>query len=90
MKKKPPKQAFSDRVRMVVAAIPKGSTLTYQEVAQKAGSPRAYRAVGSVLRQNYDLKVPCHRVIKSDGSMGDYNRGGGVAKRRILESEGAL
>lgn len=84
------KQKFSDRVRAIVAAIPKGKTLTYQEVANKAGSPRAYRAVGSVLRQNYDPKIPCHRVIKSDGGMGDYNRGGADAKRKILETEGAL
>ncbi len=70
--------------------IPKGKTLTYKEVARIAGSPNAYRAVGSILKTNYDSKIPCHRVVKSDGSLGNYNRGGNEAKMKILKSEGAL
>ena len=63
--------------------------MTYAEVAQAAGSPRAFRAVGAVMKQNYDPAVPCHRVIRSDGTLGEYNRGGREAKKRLLESEGA-
>lgn len=65
--------------------------MSYQEVAEAAGSPRAYRAVGSIMRQNLDPSVPCHRVIKSDGSLGQYNRAGGTKlKEKILREEGAL
>jgi len=67
--------SFKEKVFAVVKKIPKGKTLTYKEVARRAGSPRAYRAVGNVLHQNYDPKIPCHRVIRSDGNPGGYNRG---------------
>lgn len=62
-------------------------TLTYKEVAERAGSPGAYRAVGTILGENYDSEIPCHRVIRSDGSPGEYNRGMEM-KRKILEREG--
>ena len=80
---------FKEKVYSVVAKIPRGKTLTYKEVAKRAGSPRAFRAVGNILNQNYDPKVPCHRVIRSDGDTGDF-RGGRAAKRRILMKEGAI
>jgi methylated-DNA-[protein]-cysteine S-methyltransferase len=83
-------QTFAERVRVIVRAIPKGKTLTYREVATKAGNPRAARAVGAVMRANYDPTVPCHRVVKSDGTLGNYNRGGSIVKRRLLVHEGAL
>jgi methylated-DNA-[protein]-cysteine S-methyltransferase len=67
--------SFRDRVREVVRAIPLGETRTYKEVACLAGNPRAARAVGAVLKTNYDPDIPCHRVVKSDGSLGGYNRG---------------
>lgn len=67
--------SFRERVKTVVGAIPRGGTLSYREVARRAGSPRAWRAVGNILRKNYDLAVPCHRVIRSDGAPGGYNRG---------------
>jgi O-6-methylguanine DNA methyltransferase len=70
-----PKFSFSEKVYSVVAKIPKGETLTYKEVAARAGSPRAFRAVGNILNKNYDPKIPCHRVIRSDGTIGGYNRG---------------
>lgn len=73
----------------VVAAIPEGRTLTYKEVAQMAGSPKAYRAVGNILNKNFDPAIPCHRVIRSDGAGGGYNRGS-ENKIEILEREGAL
>lgn len=73
----------------VVEHIPKGKTLSYGEVADLAGSPSAYRAVGTILSKNFNPKIPCHRVIRSDGSLGDYNRG--IAKKKaLLQKEGAI
>ena len=72
----------------VVKQIPKGEVLTYREVAQLAGRPRAYRAVGTILSKNYDPTIPCHRVIRSDGKIGNYNRGGRNQKIDILKKEG--
>lgn len=78
---------FADKVRIIVRAIPKGTTMTYKEVAAKAGNPKAARAVGAIMRANYRDDIPCHRVIKTDGSLGHYNRGGAVRKRELLEAE---
>ena len=64
--------------------------MTYKQVATKAGNPNAARAVGAIMRTNYDPTVPCHRVIHSSGMIGNYNRGGPSRKREILMSEGAL
>lgn len=80
--------SFADRVRNVVRQIPKGETRSYGEVARAAGYPGAARAVGSVMKHNVDPSVPCHRVIRADGSPGDYNRGGEEAKRSLLRAEG--
>ncbi len=85
-----PSQTFEQKVKAIVAKIPKGKTMTYKEVAAKAGSPNAARAVGSVMKANYDPNVPCHRVIRSDGMVGEYNRGGSAEKARKLRAEGAL
>ncbi len=82
-------QTFSEKVLEVVKKIPKGKTLSYKEVAQKAGSPKAFRAVGSILKKNYLPEIPCHRVIKSSGEAGEYNRGK-QNKINILRKEGAL
>lgn len=81
---------FTKQVQYVVQNIPKGSTMTYAEVAAKAGSPGASRAVGSIMAKNFDPTIPCHRVIRSDGKVGSYNRGGPAAKRKLLKGEGAL
>ena len=81
---------FAARVREVVRNISKGETLSYMEVARLAGSPRAARAVGTMMKNNYDSTVPCHRVIRSDGTFGEYNRGGPTAKRTLLKTEGVL
>lgn len=81
---------FREKVLAVVKKIPKGNVLTYAEVAKRAGNPKAARAVGSFMRQNYDLKVPCHRVIRSDGKIGNYNRGGTAKKTAFLKKEGAI
>ncbi len=83
-------QKFSDRVREVVRQIPKGETRSYKEVAYAAGRPGAARAVGTIMKNNYDPTVPCHRVVRSDGKIGDYNRGGAEKKRALLRAEGAL
>lgn len=82
-------KAFADKVRDITRRIPKGKTMTYAEVARRAGSPRAARAVGTILSKNFDPKIPCHRVIGSDGKMHGYNRGI-ENKARILKAEGAL
>lgn len=79
---------FTDQVYKVVSKIPSGSTLTYKEVAKLAGSPKAFRAVGNILNKNYNPDIPCHRVIKSDGTLGGYNRGA-EQKERLLNQESA-
>lgn len=82
--------AFQQKVLKVVAKIPKGQTLTYKEVARRAGSPNAYRAVGNILSKNRDYaKIPCYRVIRSDGQIGNSNRGKWW-KKMILRKEGAI
>ena len=73
---------FSRKVFEVVRKIPRGMTATYKEVAVLAGRPRAWRAVGNILNKNFNLKIPCHRVICSDGKIGGYNRG--VLKKKLL------
>ena len=80
---------FKTRVREVVRSIPVGTTLSYKEVAHLAGSPRAFRAVGTIMSQNHDPSVPCHRVICSNGSLGGYN-GGADKKRALLDAERLL
>jgi methylated-DNA-[protein]-cysteine S-methyltransferase len=83
-------KSFADKVRDVVRKIPSGKTMTYKQVAAKAGNPNAARAVGAVMRTNFLPDVPCHRVIRSDGKIGEYNRGGSQRKREILVQEGAF
>lgn len=80
-------KTFTEKVYDLVRKIPKGKTMTYKQVAQKIGHPNSSRAVGTVLSKNYDPKIPCHRVIRSDGKMGGYNRGGILAKQKILTKE---
>ena len=80
---------FTERVYDITRNIPKGKVMTYKEVALAAGSPLAFRAVGSILAKNYDPAIPCHRVIGSDGKMHGYNRGIDN-KLKILKAEGAF
>lgn len=77
---------FTARVLRLVSRIPAGHVLTYKKVARLAGSRRAYRAVGNILSRNHDPLVPCHRVVRSDGTVGGYNRGARL-KIKLLESE---
>ena len=81
---------FTESVHKVVKAIPRGFVMTYKDVAEKAGNPKAARAVANLMAKNYNLEIPCHRVIRSDGGLGGYNRGGLDAKRAILETEGYI
>ena len=82
---------FRERVLAVVRKIPKGKTLSYTEVAVRAGHPGAARAVGAIMAANTDKTVPCHRVIRSDGTLGGYNGlRGASSKAELLKREGAL
>ena len=82
--------AFQEKVLEVVSKIAKGSVMSYQEVAHQAGFPRAYRAVGTLMAHNKNPAIPCHRVIRSDGVIGSYNRGGVERKKNLLKSEGVV
>lgn len=79
-------RVFRQKVLAVIREIPRGKVLTYKEVARRAGSPKAWRAVGNILNKNYDTNIPCHRVIRCDGKYGGYNRGEDL-KRKLLEAE---
>lgn len=83
-------KTFTEKVHEVVKGIPKGKVLTYGEVARKAGNAKAVRAVGTIMSKNFNPDIPCHRVIRADGGVGQYNRGGEEAKKRILREEGYL
>ncbi len=83
-------RTFTEKVYEITKKIPKGSVLTYKEVAKLAGNPKAIRAVGTILSKNFNPEIPCHRVIRSDGKMGGYNRGGINKKLAILKKEGVL
>lgn len=80
---------FKERVHAVVRSIPEGKTMSYGQVAEAAGSPKASRSVGSLMARNYDPAIPCHRVVRSDGTPGNYNRGGPERKAEILREEAA-
>ena len=72
--------------------IPAGKTNTYKEIAIAIGRPKSFRAVANACAQNpYAPEVPCHRVIRSDGSLGGYSADGGVKrKRELLDMESKL
>lgn len=78
---------FSKKVYAVVAKIPRGETMTYKQVATKAGKPGAARAVGTLMARNFNPDIPCHRVVRSDGKVGDYNRGGPSRKMELILEE---
>ncbi|MCK6161515.1 MAG: methylated-DNA--[protein]-cysteine S-methyltransferase [Corynebacterium striatum] len=78
---------FRQRVQRLLTDIPYGATTTYAQLADAAANPKAVRAVGSACARNpVPIIVPCHRVLRSDGSLGGY-RGGVEAKRFLLELE---
>src|SRR5687767_7918538 len=80
---------FAARVRSAVRRIPHGRVATYGDIAAAAGRPRAYRAVGNIMRATSDSSVPCHRVISAGGQLGGYGRDL-FAKRALLLAEGVV
>jgi len=79
---------FFELVYLVVAQVPNGRVTTYSSVARFLNNPRGSRAVGWAMRQCPYPKVPCHRVIKADGSVGGYGGEGVVKKASMLRKEG--
>ena len=81
---------FQLKVWAYLRKIPRGSLKTYAQVAKAIGKPRAVRAVANAIGKNpYEPKIPCHRVIRSDGSLGGYSGKGGIkTKRFLLKKEG--
>jgi len=81
--------SFRQRVVAAVRRIPPGCVATYGDIAALAGSPRAWRAVGSIMRTSGDPATPCHRVIGAGGDLGGY--GGNLQmKRDLLRAEGVV
>lgn len=80
---------FQEKVYNIIRTLKAGQVMTYAQVAKMAGSPRAYRAVGNVLNKNTNPEIPCHRVIRSDGNIGGYNKGTKL-KLRLLKNERAI
>jgi len=81
---------FQREVWRALLTIPRGSTVTYGEVARHIGRPRALRAVGTAVGQNpIGYLIPCHRVVRGDGTLGNYHWGSAL-KASMLEAEGVL
>ena len=80
---------FQKKVWLELSKIPKGETRTYKEIAIAIGHPKSVRAVANACGKNpQPIKIPCHRVIRSDGKLGGYSaQGGTAAKLRILKEE---
>jgi len=81
---------FQLKVWSYLKKIPRGSVKTYSQVAKAIGKPLAVRAVASAIGKNpFPPKIPCHRVIRSDGSLGGYSAKGGIkTKKMLLKKEG--
>ena len=81
---------FQIKVWNYLVTIPKGQTRSYLDVAKAINKPKAVRAVANAVGKNpYAPKVPCHRVIRSDGGLGGYSGPGGIkAKKKLLKLEG--
>ncbi len=95
-------KSFQEKVFLVVKRIPRGKTLSYREVAESTGYPKAWRAVGNALNKNPNLhspkfskktlaskQIPCHRVIRLNGRIGGY-RYGAKRKASLLKKEGVI
>ena len=83
---------FQLKVWKYLKTIPRGQLRTYSQVAKAIKKPKAVRAVANAIGKNpYAPKIPCHRVIRSDGSLGGYSGKGGInTKRKLLKLEGIL
>lgn len=83
---------FQIKVWNEISKIPRGKVKTYKDLARLIHKPRASRAVANACGKNpYPIKIPCHRVIRSDGGLGGYSGKGGIkAKRKLLKNEGII
>lgn len=81
---------FQLKVWLYIKKIPYGKTRTYLDIAKAVGKPYAFRAVANAVGKNpYPPNIPCHRVVRSDGSLGGYSGKGGIkTKRLLLKNEG--
>ena len=84
--------AFQQKVWCEIDKIPRGEVVTYSQIAENIGHPKAARAVANACGANPNpIVVPCHRVIRSDGELGGYSGPGGIKqKRKLLKNEGYL
>ena len=83
------KKSFSEKCYDLLRKVPRGKVITYKILAEKLGT-KAYRAVGNAMNKNpYAPKVPCHRVVKSDGKIGGF-ASGVKNKIKMLEREGII
>ena len=83
---------FQILVWEALKTTPRGETRTYTEIAQQIGRPKAVRAVANAIAKNpYAPEIPCHRVVRTDGTLGGYSGPGGIeTKIRLLREEGIL
>ena len=83
---------FQLKVWNAISKIPKGKVKTYKELARSIRKPKASRAVANACGKNpFPIKIPCHRVIRSDGRLGGYSGKGGIkTKRKLLRNEGVF
>ena len=83
---------FEIKVWNSISKIPRGEVKTYKELAIQINRPKSARAVANACGKNpYPMKIPCHRVIRSDGKLGGYSgKGGTKAKKKLLKNEGYL
>lgn len=81
------KTIFTDKVYELTKQIPKGKVVTYGQLAKMAGSPRAARAVGMIMKTNPNApQTPCHRVVASNGKLTGYSGGNGVSTKKEIKS----
>ena len=83
---------FEIKVWNSISKIPRGEVRTYKELAIQINRPKSARAVANACGKNpYPVKIPCHRVIRSDGKIGGYSgKGGTKTKKKLLKNEGYL
>ena len=81
---------FQKLVWKEIEKIPYGDTRSYKDIAIQIGKPKSFRAVANACAKNpYAPKIPCHRVIRTDGRLGGYSAAGGIkTKKRLLKREG--
>jgi len=79
---------FEKKVWEQLKNIPKGQTRTYKEIAVEIGRPESFRAVANACGKNpRPIEIPCHRAVRSDGTLGGYSGPGGIEKKRLLLEE---